>query len=83
MESCPIISWQIKGEKLVIVIGFIFLGSKTTADSDCSQKFKRHLLFGKKVMRNLESILKSRDVILLTKFLMFKAMVFSSSQVWM
>ena len=53
MESCPIISMQIKGEKLVIVIGFIFLGSKTTADGDCSQKFKRHLLFGKKVMKNI------------------------------
>ena len=73
MASGPITSWQIDGE---IVSGFIFLGSKITADGDCSHETKRHLLTGRKVMTNLDSILKSRDITLPTKILLVKAMVF-------
>ena len=75
MASGPIISWQIEGEKVQTVTVFIFLGSKTTADGDCSHEIKRHLLFGRKAMTNLDSILKSRDVILPTKVHLVKAMV--------
>ena len=71
--SSPIISWQIDGET---VADFIFLGSKITADGDCSHEIKRHLLFGRKVMTNLDSILKSRDITLSTKVRLVKAMVF-------
>ena len=67
MASGPIISWQIEGEKVEIVTDFLFLGSKTTADKDCSHEIKRHLLLGRKAMTNLESILKSRDITLPTK----------------
>ena len=63
MESSPITSWQIDGETVETVRDFIFLGSKTTADGDCSHEIKRRLLLGRKVMTNLESILKSRDII--------------------
>ena len=80
MASGPIISWQIVGEKMETVRHFIFLGSKITADGDCSHEIKRHLLFGSEAMTNLDSVLKSRDIILPTKV---KAMVFSSSCVWM
>ena len=73
MESGPIISWQIDGET---VTDFIFLGSKITADGDCSHEIKRHLLLGRKVMTNLDSILKSRDITLPTKVRLVKAMVF-------
>ena len=73
MASGPITSWQIDGET---VTDFIFLGSKITADGDCSHEIKRHLLTGRKVMTNLESILKSRDMTLPTKVLLVKAMVF-------
>ena len=73
MASDPITSWQIDGET---VADFIFLGSKITADGDCSHEIKRHLLLGRKVMTNLESILKSRDITLSTKVLLVKAMVF-------
>ena len=76
MASGPIISWQIDGETMEVVTDFIFLGSKITADGDCSHEIKRRLLFGRKVMTNLDSILKSRDIILPTKFLIVKAMVF-------
>ena len=69
-------SWQIVGETVETVAGFIFLGSKITADGDCSHEIKRHLLFGKKVMTNLDSILKSRDIPLSTKVRLVKAMVF-------
>ena len=83
MASGPITSWQIDGETVEIVADFIFLGSKITADGDCSQEVKRRLLLGRKVMTNLDSILNSRDITLLTKVHPVKAMVFSSSYVWM
>ena len=76
MASGPITSWQIDGETVETVDGFIFLGSKITADGDCSHEIKRRLLLGRKVMTNLESILKSRDVTLSTKVCLVEAMVF-------
>ena len=76
MASSPITSWQIDGETMETVRDFIFLGSKITADSDCSHEIKRRLLLGRKVMTNLDGILKSRDIILPTKILLVKAMVF-------
>ena len=76
MASSPLISWQIDGETVETVTDFIFLGSKITADGDCSHEMKRHLLLGRKVMTNLESILKSRDITLPTKVCLVKAMVF-------
>ena len=76
MSSGPIISWQIDGENLEAVTDFIFLGSKITADSDCSHEIKRCLLLGRKAMTNLDSVLKSREITLLTKILIDKAMVF-------
>ena len=76
MTSDPIISWQIDGEKMEILKEFIFLGSKITADGDCSHEIKRHLLLVRKAMTNLDSILKSRDTTLLTKVHIVKAMVF-------
>ena len=77
MASGLITSWQINGETVETVSDFIFLGSKKTADGDCSHEIKRHLLLGRKVMTNLESILKSRDITLPTKVCLVKAMVFS------
>ena len=77
MASSPITSWQIQGEKVDTMTDFIFLGSKITRDSDCSHEIKRHLLIGMEVMRNLDSVLKSRDITLLTKVRLVKAMVFS------
>ena len=76
MVSSPITSWQIEGEKVEAVTDFIFLGSKITVDSDCSHEIKRHLLLGRKVMTNLDSIFKSRDITLPTNVLLVKAMVF-------
>ena len=76
MASGPIISWQIDGETMETVRDFIFLGSKITADGDCSHKLKRCLLLGRKAMINLDSILKSRDITLPTKVHLVKAMVF-------
>ena len=76
MASGPITSWEIDGETVETVIDFIFLGSKITADGDCSHEIKRHLLLGIKVIANLDSILKSRDITLLTKVRLVKAMVF-------
>ena len=76
MASSPITSWQIEGGKVETVTDFIFLGSKITVDSDCSCEIKRCLLIGRKAMTNLESILKSRDITLLTKVHLVKAMVF-------
>ena len=76
MASGPIISWQIDGENVETVTDFIFLGSKITVDSDSSHEIKRHLLLGRKAMINLDSILKSKDITLLTKVLIVKAMVF-------
>ena len=76
MASSPITSWQIDGKTVETVADFIFAGSKITADSDCSHEIKRCLLLGRKVMTNLDSILKSRDIILPTKVHLVKAMVF-------
>ena len=76
MASSPITSWQIDGETVETVADFIFLGSKITADGDCSHEIKRHLLLGRKVMTNLDSILKSRDITLPTKVHLVKAVVF-------
>ena len=76
VASCPITSWQIDGETIEAVTDFISLGSKITADGDCSHEIKRRFLFGRKVMANLDSILKSRDITLPTKVCLVKAMVF-------
>ena len=76
MASGPISSWQIAGETMKIVTDFILLGSQITADSDCRHEIKRRLLLGGKAMTNLDSILKSRDITLLTKVHLVKAMVF-------
>ena len=81
--SGPVTSWQIDGETVERVADFIFLGSKITADSDCSHEVKRRLLLGRKAMTNLDSILKSRVITLLTKVHIFKAKVFFSSHVHM
>ena len=76
MASGPITSWEIDGETVETVSDFIFLGSKITADGDCSHEIKRHLSLARKVMTNLDSIFKSRDITLLTKVRLVKAMVF-------
>src|SRR5574340_983398 len=76
MASGPITSWEIDGETVETVADFILLGSKITADGDCSHEIKRHLLLGRKVMTNLDSILKSRDITLPTNIRLVKAMVF-------
>ena len=76
MASGPINSWKIDGEAKETVADFTFLGSKTTADGDCSHEIKRHLLLGRKIMTNLDSILKSRDITLPTMVCLVKAMVF-------
>ena len=80
MASSPITSWQIDGEKMETVTDFIFLGSKIT---DCSREIKRCLPLGRKIMTNLDSLLKSRDITLPTKVHLVQAMVFSSGHVWM
>ena len=77
MASGPITSWQIDGETVETALNFIFFGSKITADGDCSHEIKRRLLLGRKVMTNLDSTLKSRDITLPTKIRLVKAMVFS------
>ena len=77
MTSSSITSWQIDGEKMETVTDFIFLGSKSTADGDCSHEIKRCLLLGRKAVTNLDSVLKSRDISLLTKVHIFKAKIFS------
>ena len=76
MASGPITSWEIDGETIETVTDFVFLGSKITADGDCSHEIKRRLLLGRKAMTNLDSILKSRDITLTTKVCLVKAMVF-------
>ena len=76
MASSPSTSWQIDGETMEIVADFIFLGSKITADGACSHEIKKHLLLGRKVMTNLDSILKSRDINLLSKVRLVKAIIF-------
>ena len=75
MASSPITSWQIDGEKMETVADFIFLGSKITADGDCSHEINRHLLLGRKIITNLDSVLKSRDITLPIKFHIIKTMV--------
>ena len=77
LASSPITSWQIDGETMETMTDLIFLGSKITADGDCSHEIKRHLLLGRKVMTNIDSIFKSRDITLTTKVRLIKAMVFS------
>ena len=76
MTSGPITSWKIDGEKMETVRDFIFMGSKITVDGDCSHEIKRHLLVGRKVMTNLDSVVKSRDSTMLTKVRVVKPMVF-------
>ena len=83
MAPDPITSWEIDGETVKTVSDFIFGGSKITADGDCSQEIKRYLLLGRKVITNLDSILKSRDITLPTKVCLVKGYGFSSSHVWM
>ena len=83
MASDPITSWEIDGETVETVSDFIFGGSKITADGDCSHEIKRHLLLGRKVMTNLDSILKSRDITLPTEVRLVKANGFSCGHVWM
>ena len=82
MASGFITSWQVDGETMETVTDFLFLGSKMTADSDCNHEFKRHLLLGRKVMTNLDSILKSRDITLATNVCLVKAMVFPGVMYW-
>ena len=86
MASSLIISWQLEGENVEVVTDFLFLGSKITADSDCSHEIRRQLLLGRKAMTNLDSVLKSRDLTLWTKVHIVKVMVFSvvtySSESW-
>ena len=82
MASGSINAWQIEGGKGEAMAGFIFLGSKITVDGDCSQEVKRRLLLGKKIMTNLDSVLKRRDITLPTKVHIVKAIVFFSSHVW-
>ena len=81
MASGPFTSWQIDREKVETMTDFIFLGSKITVDNDCSHEIKRHLLLRRKAMTNLDSVLKSRDITLLTKVCIVKTLVFSSSHV--
>ena len=76
MASGPITSWQIDGETVETVTGFIFLGSKITSDGECGHEIKRRLLFGRKVMTNIDSVLKSRDITLPIKVCLVKALVF-------
>ena len=83
MASGPITLWQIDGETMETVVDFILGGSKITADGDCSHEIKRHLLLGRKIMTNLDNILKSRDITLPTKVCLVKVIGFSSSYVWM
>ena len=83
MASDPITSWQTVGGKVEAVTDFIILGSKITVDGDCSHEIKRHLLLGRKSMTNLDSVLKSRDITLLTKVHVVQSYGFSSSFIWM
>ena len=83
MASGPITSWEIDGEKVETMAHFIFLSSKITVDGDCSHEIKRHLLLGRKVMPNLDSIFKSRDITLPTKIRLSQGYDFSNGHVWM
>ena len=83
MASSPVTSWQTDGETMETVTDFIFLGSKITANGDCSHEIKRHLLLRRKTMTKLDNVLQSRDITLPTKVHLVKAMFFPSSHVWM
>ena len=83
MASGPITVWQTEGEEVEVVTNFLFLGSKITTDGDCSNEIKRFLLFGRKAMTNLDSILKSKGITLLTKVPVVKVMVFPVVMLWM
>ena len=83
MPSSPITSWQMGGEKMETVTDFIFLGSRVTANGDCNYETKRRLLLSRKAMTNLDSVLKSKDIILPTKDHLVKGCILSSSHVWM
>ena len=83
MASVPITSWQRDAETIETLTNFIFLGSKIIADGDCSYEIKRRLLLGRKAMTSIDRIIKSRDITLPTKVYLVKAMIFSSSHVWM
>ena len=83
MASSPITSWQIEGGNVEVVTDFLFLGSKITADGDCSHEIRRQLLLGRKSMTNLDSVLKSRDITLPTRGPYSQSYGFSSSHVWM
>ena len=83
IASGPITSWQIDGETMETVTNFIYLGPKITTNDDCTNEIKRRLLLGRKAMTNLDTILKSRDITLPTNVRLVKAMVFSSSHIWM
>ena len=83
MTSSPITSWQIDGETMETVTDFIFGGSKITADGDCSHEIKRHLLLARKVMTNIDTVLKSREITLPTKVTSSQSYGFSSGHVWM
>ena len=83
MASSPITSWEIDGDTVETVADFILGGSKITADGDCSPEFKRHLLLGRKIMTNLDSILKRRDITLSRKVCLVQGCGFSSGHVWM
>ena len=86
MASSPITSWQIEGEKVEVVTDFLFLGSKITADGDCSHEIRRRVLLGRKAMASLDSVLRSRDITLLTKVHIVKAVIFlvvmNSCEIW-
>ena len=83
MASSPITSWEIEGEKVEVLTDFLFLGSKISADDDCSHEIRRHLLLGRKAMTNLDSVLKSRDITLPTKVRIVKVMVFPVVHIWL
>ena len=83
MSSSPFTSWQVEGDKVEVVTDFLFLVSKITVDGDCSHEIKRYLLLGRRAVTDLDSVISSRDVTLLTKVHLVKSMVFSSSYVWM
>ena len=83
MASSPITAWQIEGERVEAVTDLLFLGSKITEDGDCSHEIRRRLLLGRKAMTNLDSVLKSRDITLLTKVCFVKSMVFFCSHIQM
>ena len=83
MASSTITTWQIEGGELEVVTDFLFLGSKVTVDGDCSHEIRRQLHLGRKAMTNLDSVLRSRDITLLTKYCIVKAIVFPDGHIWL